>query len=124
VADVFFWMEIHMNIIKQMKCLIVAAVVILLLSGPALAHKVNLFAYAEGGKIYTESYFPDGKPVEGGKVLVYDSQDQLVLEGVTDNDGLFSFDIPKIDDFNIVINASMGHRNSFKLKKSEVEAGK
>ncbi|MFO7716570.1 carboxypeptidase regulatory-like domain-containing protein [Desulfosarcina sp.] len=97
---------------------------ILLLSGTALAHKVNLFVYAEGGKIYTESYFPDGKPVEGGKVLVYDSQDQLILEGVTDKTGLFNFDIPKIDDLNIVIDATMGHKNSFKLKKGEVEAGK
>jgi nickel transport protein len=56
--------------------------------------------------------------------MVYDSQDKLVLEGVTDSDGYFNFDIPKIDDFKIVINATMGHRNSFKLKKAEVEAGK
>jgi len=109
---------------KEMKYLLVVMVVILLLSTAALAHKVNLFAYAEGGKIYTESYFPDGKPVEGGKVMVYDSQDNLIVEGITDNDGLYSFDIPKIDDFNIVIKATMGHKNSFKLKKSEVEAGK
>ena len=98
--------------------------VLLLGSGSALAHKVNLFAYTEGGKIYTESYFPDGKPVEGGKVLVYDSKDNLLLEGVTDKGGLFSFDIPKVDDLTIVIDASMGHKNSFKLKKAEVEAGK
>jgi nickel transport protein len=107
-----------------MKYLLVATVALLLLSGTALAHKVNLFAYAEGGKIYTESYFPDGKAVEGGKVMVYDSQNNLILEGVTDNDGLFNFDIPKIDDLNIVIDATMGHKNSFTLKKAEVEAGK
>jgi nickel transport protein len=46
------------------------------------------------------------------------------LEGVTDKEGLFSFDIPKVDDLTIVIDATMGHKNSFKLKKSEVEAGK
>ena len=109
---------------RMMKYSLITTAVIMLFSGTALAHKVNLFAYAEGGKIYTESYFPNGKAVVGGKVLVYDSQDNMILEGVTDNDGLFSFDIPKIDDFNIVINASMGHKNSFKLKKAEVEAGK
>lgn len=95
-----------------------------LLAGTALAHKVNLFAYAESGKIYTESYFPDGRPVTGGKVLVYDSQDKLLLEGVTDKEGLFNFVIPKVDDLKIVIEATMGHKNSFKLKKAEVEAGK
>ncbi|MDY6823531.1 MAG: carboxypeptidase-like regulatory domain-containing protein [Thermodesulfobacteriota bacterium] len=105
------------------RSIILAAFVLLLGSGTALAHKVNLFAYAEGGKIYIESYFPDGRPVEGGKVLVYDSKDKLLLEGVTDKEGFFNFDIPKVDDLNIVIEASMGHKNSFKLKKSEVEAG-
>ena len=104
--------------------ILIITVVLLLGSGSALAHKVNLFAYAEGGKIYTESYFPDGKSVESGKVLVYDSKDNLLLEGVTDKGGLFSFDIPKVDDLTIVIDASMGHKNSFKLKKAEVEAGK
>lgn len=112
-----------MKIMLHMKYFFVAAVVILLFSGPALAHKVSLFAYAEGGKIYTESYFSDGKAVAGGKVMVYDSQNQLLFEGVTDKDGVLSFDIPKVDDLNIVLNATMGHKNNFKLKKSEVEAG-
>jgi nickel transport protein len=109
---------------KVLNYVVVSAFVLLLGGGIALAHKVNLFAYAEAGKIYTESYFPDGRPVEGGKVLVYDSQEKLLLGGVTDKEGLFSFDIPKVDDLNIVIEATMGHKNSFKLKKSEVEAGK
>jgi len=99
-------------------------VVTLLLSTTVLAHKVNLFAYVETGKVYTESYFPDGRPVEGGKVLVYDSQDNLLLEGVTDKEGLFNFSVPKIDDLTIVLEATMGHKNSFKLKKADVEAGK
>jgi nickel transport protein len=106
------------------KYLLVVVVATLLLAGTAMAHKVNLFAYVEAGKVYTESYFSDGRAVEGGKVLVYDSQNNLLLEGVTDNKGLFSFDIPKIDDLTIVLDATMGHKNSFKLKKAEVEAGK
>ena len=109
---------------KIMNCLLIPAFVLLLFSGTALAHKVNLFAYAEAGKVYTESYFPDGRPVEGGKVLVYDSQNNLLLEGVTDKKGLFSFAIPKVDNLTIVIEATMGHKNSFKLKKADVEAGK
>jgi len=109
---------------RIIKFAFIATFVLLLGSGTALAHKVNLFAYAEGGKIYTESYFPDGRPVEGGKVLVNDSQDKLLLEGVTDKEGLFNFDIPKVDDLNIVIEATMGHKNSFTLKRDVVEGGK
>ncbi|MEJ2157884.1 MAG: carboxypeptidase-like regulatory domain-containing protein [Desulfobacteraceae bacterium] len=108
---------------KILAYLLMAVAVALLCSTAAMAHKVNVFAYVEGGKVYTESYFPDGSPVEGGKVLIYDSQDNLLLEGVTDKAGLFSFDVPKVDDLTIVIEATMGHKNSFKLKKAEVEAG-
>lgn len=104
--------------------LFIVAVLIVLTGTTALAHKVNLFAYVEGGKVYTESYFPDGTPVESGKVLVYDSRNSLLLEGLTDKAGLFSFNVPKVDDLTIVIEATMGHKNSFKLKKSDVEAGK
>lgn len=102
---------------------LLALLLVLFLALPALAHKVNLFAYAEGGKVYTESYFPDGRPVEGGKVLVFDSADTKLLEGTTDKEGLFNFKIPKVDDLRIVIEATMGHKNDFTLKKSEVEAG-
>lgn len=91
---------------------------------PALAHKVNLFAYAEDGTVYTESYFPDGRPVEGGKVTVYDSGNAMLLEGVTDDQGHFSFTIPKVDDLLIVLDAGMGHKARFKLGKADVEAGK
>ncbi|MDZ7698668.1 MAG: hypothetical protein U5R49_17670 [Deltaproteobacteria bacterium] len=57
-------------------------------------------------------------------MLVYDRKDKLLLEGVTDKEGLFNFDIPKVDDLNIVIEATMGHKNSFKLKRAVVEGGK
>lgn len=104
--------------------LFISVVVSLLFGGTALAHKVNLFAYVEKGRIYTESYFADGAPVEGGRVLVYDNQNKLLVEGVSDKKGLFDFSIPKVDDLIVVIDATMGHKNSFKLKKAEVEEGK
>lgn len=109
---------------KSWQYLVVLMIAGLFFGGTASAHKVNLFAYVEAGKVYTESYFPDGRPVADGKVKVYDSTGKLLLEGVTDKKGLFSFAIPKVDDLTIELDASMGHKNSFKLKKAEVEAGK
>jgi nickel transport protein len=90
------------------------------LAVPAYAHKVNIFAYVEEGKIFTESYFPDGKPVEDGTIEVLDSQGQKLAEFKTDKEGKCSFPIPKKDDLTIAIIASMGHRNTFLLKKSEL----
>lgn len=87
---------------------------------PAWAHKVNIFAYVEGGKIYTESFFPDGQAVEGGAVEILDGQGRKVAEGITDKEGKCALPIPVKDDLTVVINASMGHRNTYKLKKSEL----
>ena len=95
---------------------------LLAISSFAFAHKVNIFAYVEGDTVYTESYFPDGKKVEGGRVEVYDSQGKKLLEGVTDAQGQFNFKPTKKDDLKIVINASMGHRNSYVLSRDELLA--
>ena len=89
-------------------------------AGTALAHKVNIFAYVDNGVVYTESYFPDGRAVENGAIEVHDSQGNKLLEGVSDKEGFFSFKVPKKDDLTIFINASMGHKNNFILKKEEI----
>jgi len=102
----------------------VALLLVLTVCGLGFAHRVNLFAYVESGTVYTESYFPDGRAVEGGKVMVYDSGEKLLVEGATDTEGQFSFPIPKLDDLTIVLDATMGHKNRYTLKKSEVEAGR
>ncbi len=103
---------------------ILSIVVATLFATPSLAHKINVFAYAESGQVKIESYFADGRPVKQSRVMVYDSEDKLLLEGKTDNEGLFSFAIPKVDDLEIVVREILGHRNSFILKKSEIEASK
>lgn len=106
---------------KQGILLATLLVLVLALPVAASAHRVNIFAYVEGGSIFTESYYPDGAPVVKGQVLVRDSHRQLLVEGTTDPDGLFSFPVPAVDDLTIVIEAGMGHRNRFVLKKSELE---
>jgi nickel transport protein len=108
----------NQNVLKHL--VILFFLLLPLFAEPAFAHKVNVFAYAEGGKIYIESYFPDGKSVEGGRIEILDSQNQKVAEGVTDKEGKCVLPVPKKDDLTIVIDASMGHKNSFLLKKSEL----
>jgi nickel transport protein len=93
-----------------------------LLATASLAHKINVFAYAEAGEVKVESYFADGRPVKQSRVMVYDGGEKLLLEGKTDDEGLFSFAIPKVDDLEIVVREILGHRNTFTVKKSELEA--
>ncbi len=97
-----------------------ALAIVLFAAGPAMAHKVNLFAYAEDGVVYAEGYFPDGRPVEKGGIEVFDSHGKELYSGTTDKEGKISFPIPAHEDLIIKITASMGHKNTFTLRESEL----
>jgi len=101
---------------------LVCCLCLLIIAPSAFAHKVNIFAYVEGDTVYTESYFPDGRKVEGGIVEVYDSQGKKLVEGTTNDKGQFNFKFIKKDDLKIILNASMGHRNSYMLSRDEFSA--
>ncbi len=89
----------------------------------AWAHKVNMFAFAEGAEIYVEGYFSDGKRARNSAVKVYDSQDRLLVEGRTDDEGQFTFPIPVEDDLRISLDAGMGHRTEYRLSRAELSGG-
>jgi len=108
------------NCYKFLVSFVFSGLFLLTITSFVFAHKVNIFAYVEGDTVYTESYFPDGKKVDGGKVEVYDSQGNKLLEGETDKDGQFNFKLPKKDDLKIVLIATMGHRASYTLSKDEL----
>ena len=61
----------------------------------AFAHRVSVFAWVDGDKIYLESKFAGGRPVKSGKVVVTDPQGVELLSGVTNDEGEFSFKIPE-----------------------------
>ncbi len=105
------------------KLLITLAFLTLLLLMPAsvvFAHKVNIFAYAEGDTVYTESYFSDGTKIKDGIVEVYDRQGIKLLEGKTNEKGEFNFKPPKKNDLEIILLASLGHKNSYILSADEL----
>jgi len=96
---------------------------------PALAHRVLIYAYAEGGAIQTESKFVPDTPVRQGKILVMDKKtDQVLLTGQTDDQGKFAFKIPAAAaaqklDLLIVVEAAMGHRGEWLLKADKYLTG-
>ena len=91
-------------------------------STPALAHRMIVFAYAEGDSIQVESKFVPDTPVRRGKVLVLDVKTgKELLTGQTDDQGKFSFRIPAEAaaakmDLKILVEAAMGHRGEWLLK--------
>jgi nickel transport protein len=89
---------------------------------PAFAHGVHVFAWVVGDTVYSESSFPDGRPVQDGVLQVYDSENQLLLSGKTDSEGRFSFAIPKREDLILVLDASLGHRARYVVTAEELAA--
>jgi nickel transport protein len=99
------------------------------LSTPAQAHRVLVFAYAEGDTIHTESKFVPNDPVRQGKILVQDAKTgQTLLTGQTDEAGKFSFKVPAAAaaqkmDLKIVTEAALGHRGAWLLKAANYLGG-
>lgn len=85
------------------------------------AHKVNIFAYAEDGKIHAEAYFVDGSKCKNSLVEVIDEQSgRKLLEGHTDNNGKFIFDIPGMTSIRLILQAGTGHQNEYVISEGEV----
>ena len=101
--------------------LIFIFLIIIIMDVSVFAHKVNIFAYVEREKIYTESYFNDGKKCVDSKIELFDNQENKLLEGITDDEGAFSFEIPPGDgDLKLVLTASMGHRAEYSISADEL----
>jgi len=95
--------------------IILAGLLIMMTEPQALAHKVILFAYTEGDKVFTESYFNHGKRCRNSTIEVFDNTGKKLLEGKTNNNGEFSFKIPGKTDLRLVLKASMGHRAEYTI---------
>ena len=103
-----------------------AAVLLFLLTFPlmvdsAFAHRVSVFAWVEEDTIHVESKFSGGKKVNGGKVVVMDSQGVELLSGLTNDHGEFSFKIPQQSDLRVIIMAGQGHQGEWTVRKTELQ---
>ena len=93
-----------------------------LFPGDVSAHRVNLFAWVEGNTVFVECKWPDGKRVTEGTIRVLDATGAELLTGKTDQEGNFSFKIPKQEDLKIVLEAGMGHRAEWTVRKEDLAA--
>ena len=109
-------------------CSAISAILVLLLSfsGESLAHKVNVFAYADGDAIQVECYFTRSQKVRHGKLIVTDlSTGEKLLEGSTDEQGLFRFQpdmafLKTGHGMNILLNAGEGHQSNWEISPEEL----
>ena len=91
------------------------------LSGPVLAHKVNVFAYVEDEQLYIEGYFNDGKMARNSSVEVRDGDGEVVISDVTDDQGQLTLDLPQQSSpLRIVLNAGMGHQGEYVMSAGDL----
>jgi len=87
----------------------------------AQAHKVNVFAYAENGKLMGEGYFPGGGKAADCQVDLLDAQGKVIAQTKTSRQGAFSFDIPRAKPpLQIILWAGEGHKAHFKLTAADL----
>jgi nickel transport protein len=88
----------------------------------AYAHKVNIFAFAENGRVHAEGYFVDGSKCKNSLIEVIDNKTgERLLEGSTNASGQFSFDIPRVTSIKLILHAGTGHQNEYIISEKEIE---
>lgn len=105
--------------------LLVGTVLLLGQAAPALAHRVNIFAWVEGGAIRCESSFSSGNPARNAKVTVTQAGSGTVMgTAVTDAKGRCALPItPELraakTDLIIEVQGGEGHRNTWTMPADE-----
>ena len=98
----------------------------LFLAANASAHRVNIFAYVDGGTVVTESGYSKSSRVINGTVEVRNAaSNELLLTGTTDEQGAFSFPVPEKAlaeklDLLLIIKAGVGHQGDWTVKYDEI----
>jgi nickel transport protein len=108
--------------------LLLALTITALFHGAALAHRVNVFAYVDGGEIVVECSYSKSKRVKRGAVEVQDAvTGETFLKGETDESGNFRFPVPEAaraagNGLRILLRAGEGHQNDWTVEAQEFMA--
>lgn len=92
---------------------LLALLIALLFALPVQAHKLHLFASAEGGKISGFAYFPGGGKYQNGTISVYSGQERHLADLTTTMEGEFTWQASGPGDYLLVITTPDGHASRF-----------
>lgn len=91
----------------RLAALILAGVLVLV--GPALAHRLKLFATVEGTVISGRAFFVGGGSPGGATVTIRDGAGTVVATVTTDADGAFRWTAPGADAYRLQVDVGDGH---------------
>lgn len=84
------------------------------------AHALHIFALTDGQHLLGRAYFGENVPATREEVLLYGEQAELVAKTQTDDTGRFMFELPKRQDYNVIIEGMEGHRAEYHLSAQEI----
>ena len=112
---------INSSLAKPILCLFVLTSILCFRIESSNAHGVYVFAWVVGDTVFVESKFSGGKKVKAGKIIVTDPQGTELLKGTTNENGEFSFKVPKKTDLKIVLLAGVAHRAEWTIPLAEIQ---
>ena len=106
---------IEMNQSRLLRRLLMLSM--LLPSQWAHAHAPILDCFIKEGKVVCEAGFSDGSSAAGRKIQVLDARDRVLIEGVLDQAGTYSFPAPSVD-YHVIFYGGDNHQ--LKLYRSNI----
>lgn len=91
-------------------------------SSPALAHKLHVFAAAQGRAIEGEVYASDGTPIRNATVNVVGPTGEKLGQTTTDAQGKFRFEARQRVDHSFVLDDGAGHGAKYTVAADELPA--
>lgn len=108
-----YWLSLHGALWGCVLAMLLAA-------GPALAHKLNVFAAADGRRIEGEVYFAGGGKAADVPVLVQSAAGETLAELRTGADGSFAYAAEAPMAHTIVAETPDGHRATWRIGAGEL----
>jgi nickel transport protein len=90
---------------------------------PASAHKLQVFAFADGARIEGSAYFAGGAKAQGGTIKVEGAEGRVLAELTPGPDGGFSYLAQSKVDHVIVADSGDGHRAEWRVTAAELAGG-
>lgn len=87
---------------------------------PAFAHKMKVFASAQGAEVSGYAYFNTGDRAQDSLVVITTADGAKLAEMKTDGEGKFHFQALHRVDHTITVDAGDGHMASFTVKAAEL----
>lgn len=92
-------------------------------ASPAYAHRLNVFAWLEGGNIVVRCNFGSKRPALNVDIKAFEGADHALLaQGITNGQGEFAFPLPPGIKSGLLIeaDAGQGHKGEWRMDAAEL----